>query len=426
MDNSNKIKYGVIQPLSGGMVFGAINSLGYNPSWIISYPGLSDIKTDKSGNATSVGNEYNLLKWFKDHNCIPPYQLFNKAPFQQTDLNVELIDSYEWTIEKVDYSNTDLVLSVPVCSGLSQATIASEDTKNERNCNMLWNAEFTLNKINPKIYIFENAPLLFSNAGKSVRESLNDLAKKYDYSIVYYKTDTLLHDNCQRRPRTFVLFIKHRDGKEGTPDFNFENKSADIDEFFSRIPENSTQQFPITQSETSRLFMDYIHHKFGSDYRLSHNGWLIRKIIADNLYDDLCSFAKNSSYSDKAKDSLIHLITHIKDKVSADKNFYCVLPGYPKDGVVPAITFKTMQALLHHKEDRQYTVREFLHLMGMPYDYELHGDINLNYPKIGQNVPARTAQWIVSEAARIINNWDTIPRNNSDILFVDNIKQKIF
>lgn len=61
----------------------------------------------------------------------------------------------------------------------------------------------------------------------------------------------------------------------------------------------------------------------------------------------------------------------------------------------------------------------------MPHDYELAGDINKNYAKIGQNVPARTAQWIISEAVRIINNWDSIDRKNPDILFVDNIKQII-
>ena len=61
----------------------------------------------------------------------------------------------------------------------------------------------------------------------------------------------------------------------------------------------------------------------------------------------------------------------------------------------------------------------------MPVDYELPGSINGNYAKIGQNVPARTAQWIVSEAVRIIKDWDTIARPNNDVLFVDNTKQTI-
>ena len=422
----SNIRYGVIQPLTGGMAIGAEAAIGAPPAWIISYPGLTTVKRNKDGVVTSVGNEYGLLKWYKDHDELPPYQVFNKAPFQQTDLDVDLIDDAEWTTEKVDYSNTDLVVSVPVCSGLSQATIASQDTKDERNCNMLWNAEFALSKVHPKIYIFENAPTLFSNTGASVRDSLNALAKKYDYSIVYYKTDTRLHDNCQRRPRTFVLFIKHRNGEIGTPDFNFENKPVSIEEFFSRLPSNATQQVTVEMSDTNKLFIEYIKHKFGPDYRSSVDPWILKVIIDNDLYEDVCKFAESSNYPEKTVKSLSHLMRHIHDKIAAGKNYYCMLPGYPKqDGTVPAVMFKTIPSLLHHKEDRLYTIREYLHLMGMPIDYELQGSINSNYAKIGQNVPARTAQWIVSEAVRIINNWDTIPRNNNDILFVDNTKQTI-
>lgn len=421
------IKYGIIQPLTGGIICGAINALGYAPSWIISYPGLTDVKHDKSGNVTSVGNEYGILKWLKDHNELPPYQVFNKQPFENTSLDVDLIDDPVWTTEKVDYSDTDLVVSVPVCSGLSQATIAPQDTKDERNCNMLWNTEFTLSKIKPKIYIFENAPTLFSNIGSCVREQLNALANKYDYSIVYYKTDTQLHDNCQRRPRTFVLFIKHRNNELGTPNFNYENKRVSVEEFFSRLPTDTTQQISVEMSDVCKLCFDYIKHKFGTDFRdQSERPWFIRKIIKHNLFDDSCKYASESNYSSKTIDSFIHLISHVKNKIENGKNFYSMLPGYTRsDSTMPAVMFKTIPTLIHYKEDRLYTIREYLHLMGMPNDYELPGSINSNYAKIGQNVPARTAQWIISEAVRVIENWDTIERNNNDILFVDNTKQKI-
>jgi hypothetical protein len=53
------------------------------------------------------------------------------------------------------------------------------------------------------------------------------------------------------------------------------------------------------------------------------------------------------------------------------------------------------------------------------------GDINANYAQIGQNVPVRTAQWIVSEAVRLVENWDTIDRNGNNIKYIDNTKQKI-
>ena len=181
-------------------------------------------------------------------------------------------------------------------------------------------------------------------------------------------------------------------------------------------------------SGTSKLFMDYIRHKFGNSYRESTTRpWLIRKIIQDNLFDDVCEFAlKSDGYSEKTVDSLVHLIKHVQHKISDGKNFYCMLPGYVKPGSnVPAVMFKTIPALLHYKEDRLFTIREYLHLMGMPSDYELPGDINSNYAKIGQNVPARTAQWIVSEAVRIVENWDSVDRNNEDILFIDNTRQKV-
>lgn len=425
MENS-MIKWGIIQPLTGGIAFGGEAAIGTPPSWIISYPGLTSVKHNKNGDITSVGNEYGLLKWYKDHNKLPPYQIFNKEPFKQTGLDIDLIDDPVWTNEKVNYTDTDLVVSVPVCSGLSQATIASQDTKDERNCNMLWNAEFTLSKIKPKIYIFENAPTLFSNTGTSVRSMLNELASKYDYSIVYYKTDTRLHDNCQRRPRTFVLFIKHRNGETGTPDFKFENKQVSIEEFFKRLPENATQQVTVEMNEANKLFLEYIKHRFGNNYRESVDPWILKNVIDNDLFEDVCDFAQKSDYQQKTKDSLSHLMRHIHDKIASGKNYYCMLPGYPKpDGTLPAVMFKTIPSLLHHKEDRLYTIREYLHLMGMPIDYELCGNINTNYAKIGQNVPARTAQWIISEAARIIKSWDTIARPNSDVLFVDNTKQTI-
>lgn len=418
------MKWGVIQPLTGGVVVGGIDALNTPPSWIISYPGLTEVKHNKQGDITTVGNEYGILKWLKDHNQLPPYQVFNKKPFQNTDLNVELIDDPVWSTSPVDYSDTDIVISVPVCSGLSGATIAPQDTKDERNCNMIWNAEFALAKVSPKVYIFENAPALFTGKGSQVRSQLNDLGSKYGYSVVYYKTDTCLHDNCQKRPRTFVIFIKHRNGEIGTPVFRFENKPVDAETFFSRIPSNASQQVTVKMPPINALFMEYIHNKFGNDYRSHVQQWILDSVINNNLFDDVCKYAANSNADKKTIDSLVHLMQHIKHKLELGKGYYCLLPSFSRaDKPLPVVMFKTIPSLLHYKEERLYTIRELLHEMGMPHDYELQGNIEANYAKIGQNVPVRTAQWIISEAARIVSSWDSIERNNPDIMFVDNTKQ---
>ena len=43
----------------------------------------------------------------------------------------------------------------------------------------------------------------------------------------------------------------------------------------------------------------------------------------------------------------------------------------------------------------------YIHIMGMPNDLELQGDINKEYAKIGQNVLVRTAQFIKNRPVKI-------------------------
>ena len=85
--------------------------------------------------------------------------------------------------------------------------------------------------------------------------------------------------------------------------------------------------------------------------------------------------------------------------------------------------FKMMQSCLHPHEDRLLSIRECLHLMGHPDDYELQGKPLREYPKIGQNVPVRTAYWIVSEALRAFNRNNDL-NEQKKIRFFDNIKQE--
>ena len=55
------------------------------------------------------------------------------------------------------------------------------------------------------------------------------MAKRAGYSILYYKTDTLQHQNCQKRERTFVVFIKWQGETQQLPPlFRFEDKKISI------------------------------------------------------------------------------------------------------------------------------------------------------------------------------------------------------
>ena len=424
-----ELKWGCIQPLTGGMYIGARNAIGKPADWVISYPGLADAKTDNEGNLTKVSNEYHFLDWCKRNNELPKYKVFNKKPFETMRTSeVELIDDPVWSTGEIDLTDTDIIVSVPVCSGLSQATIANEETKNERNYNMIFNATWALNEVRPKVYIFENAPTLFTGASaKPVRDVINEIGEKYGYSVIYYKTDTKLHDNCQRRPRTFVVMVRQDNDEKGAPLVGFENIKTSILDFFARIPENATQQVSLDLDNESKCFLSFMKHKYGKNYRDTAKPWVMDNMIDDKLWNEFYQFMKDTNVPEVIQNKLHKLCDHIQNKLAMGKSFYCLVPTWtlPNDETIAACMFKQIPYLLHFKEERNFTIREWLHMMGHPHDFILHGDIKLNYAQIGQNVPVRTAQWIVSEAVRLVENWDTLERTNDNIIYIDNTKQKI-
>ena len=125
----------------------------------------------------------------------------------------------------------------------------------------------------------------------------------------------------------------------------------------------------------------------------------LRNSIQNRLFNDVMDYINTkSNATDKQKETMNHFFTHVQEKLSMNRGFYHALPYIPRDGKLPAVMFKMMQSVLHPHEDRLLSPRECLHLMGHPFDYELQGKILREYPKIGQNVPVRTAYWIVSEA----------------------------
>ena len=131
-----QIKWGCIQPLTGGMYIGALNSIGHHAEWILSYDGLDSV-VEKDGKIVSAGNEYNLRQWLKKNNAdIPYYQIMNRAMFADDIYTTDISIHKDGIESKPDYSDIDLVVAVPVCSGLSMATRGSSDTKTSRNCNM--------------------------------------------------------------------------------------------------------------------------------------------------------------------------------------------------------------------------------------------------------------------------------------------------
>ena len=420
------IKWGCIQPLTGGMYIGALEAIGHDAEFILSYDGLDEAKVNKDGELGTVGNEYNLLQWLKSHGKNVPYYKIHRPMF---DANVEEMNpeiTYEGMNKTPDYEGLDLVVAVPVCSGLSMATSATMDTKNARNCNMLWLANYTLGKIQPKMYIFENAPTLMGSRGNDLRAIFEKMAVKYGYSLLYYKTDTALHDNCQKRPRTFVIFQKWDNGVQSGPtQFKMCDNPVDAVTFFKRIPSGLEQDIPVQSAPHNYMMVDFIKEDLGEDWTNKIDGCLMNSVIARNKLDDFLKFINDhrEDYPTKAVDRAIKYISHIKYKTSLGKNYYGDDICLCKDKF-PAVQFRSIPNMLHPSGKRLCTIREFLELMGMPHDFILYGDLS-NLPKIGQNVPVKTAKWIVENAVSILINDEPRMTGTDNVVFQDNIKKLV-
>jgi len=428
IDNKN-IKWAVLQPLTGGMAIGGEAAVGHQAEFFISYPGFDAPKYNKDNVLIDAGNEYHLIKYLEKHNKMVPYYQFDRKPFQ-TDIKseVRLLKNGVET-NPPDYSNIDIVLAVPVCSGLSSATVgATSEALNARNCNMMFLARYALGTIKPKIYIFENAPRLMSSGGAHVRSQLEDIAKEFDYSVGYYKTDTRLHHNCQKRPRTFVYFFKNDGKHKGVPKINFENAHVPVSEFLSKIPSDATQQVTVSMQDCVKSLLSFAKKAYGENWRENtKTPTVINELLKDKKLEDWKSFVENdTTFDEKKRDKIIRGIEHIKKKLSVGLGFYAVTPVIMRNDSMPAAMFKNIPTCLHYKEDRLYTIREWLTAMGMPFDFEMYGEIERVFPKIGQNVPAGTAEFVTKEAVRIINNWDACERvEDSNVVYFDNTKQTV-
>ena len=423
----NKIRWGAIQMLTGGMYLGAEAAIGHPAEWIMSFKGLADYKIDKDGNIKSAVNEYHLLEYLKKHNREVPYYVINEEQFKidVTNTNPHITLNNVYNIP--NYNDLDLVVAVPVCSGLSVVTKATDKTKDERNCNMQWITYYTLNVIKPKIYIFENAPTLMGDRGNELRKWFNELAKNAGYSVLYYKTDTSLHNNCQKRPRTFIIFQQHNaDVNIQNPvPFEYQSLTVSIKEFLERIPENCTQQISIPTGPYNKYLLDYLNDKYDNNWKSQNiTGVLLNHVLKNNLMDEFIEFIKNSNkYDEEAKSKSLKYIEHIKYKKSLGLNYYGDDIQYVID-TMPSIQFRSMPNMLHLNEERIYNIREYLSFMGMPYDFELYGNES-SAPQIGQNVPVGTAQFIVNQACKVINNWNAPREELSNSVYQNNMKQTI-
>ena len=375
------MKYVAHIPLIGGFALANMNVVKKPPIAITSYSAFGN-------------NDKLFLRYLQKKNIRIPY-------FELDKLNEGQKKSIQELIGKIDF-----VSGVPPCSGLSMSgnLKAGERATAPANDWMYLSAEFVLGQLRPTVYVFENAPTLYTNAGETVRNKLMEIARYHGYAGTFYKTDTLLHGIPQKRPRTYTILLKG----ENAPILNYFNKETpSTAEYLKNIPKDATLQDSYYAKEVYIKDFEitrFLKIKYGDNWRQS----LLETrdhvasydfLVAQGLIEEFKEFLENDP---DAKESILKDTNHVIKKVGMGKNFrlshrVLILDKHH----VYSVIGEMMERNIHPTEDRRINMREYMHLMGMPHDFDLYD--TKEFAKLPQNVPVTTSEDITREVIAIIN-----------------------
>lgn len=376
------LKWGSIVPLIGGFTVGSKLATNQDPDFILSYGAFGD----------------------NDALC---KNYFNQVPFQ-------LIDDEETLPSPEIYSAIDFINTTCPCAGLSMMNAsASRGANAPQNQWMFKTANFVLENLRPRVFFGENAPGLYTNLGKEVADKLYEIGKANGYSFSMIRTNTALHGIPQRRVRTFYFFWD----SATAPIMNwYQRESNHWLDYLREIPFDASLQEGVSD-KTVDVSYQYLKSKLPAE-KLFINRSTVEIILSEGLFDDYVNFLESKGLEDDAKK-----IGYIKAKLDMGKGFWNSFPHLldKNDAISGPVTGRSMDRIIHPTEQRTFTYREYMHLMGLPHDFQLI-DPKKDLNKIAQNVPTCTARDMTLEVMKYLNG--ELKLSESDYLRQDNTTQK--
>ena len=408
-DPLEPVRWATMIPLIGGSAIGCSKATGNLPLFHLSYSAFS-------------ANESHLQKHWPE---VPMIRLDKGRP----DLARFLAGG------EIDFVN-----SVCPCAGLSMLNTsvkgpAGRGSDAKQNEWMMKSAEFVLENVRPKVLWGENAPGLFLSLGEAMVPRLRLLGLQYGYSFSMVKTNTQLHGLPQQRMRTFYFFWR----SATVPFLEYTNKAAPhLHDFLKTVPSWATfQDQQIAEGKVSERFLPYTyillrenltHSEFVKKFTANNAAFTVSKYLEKNdLIDDCIAWLEENhpesrwSTTSKKSRTFVQYLKHMKSKLNRGLGYWDDSPKFLGDHFTAVIT-KNVAFAAHPEEDRFFNIRELLHLMGMPDDFQVENP-GKNWNHICQNVPVTTAADWAGQVVKFCRGQLEI----SPFSFIkqDNISQKI-
>ena len=274
----------------------------------------------------------------------------------------------------------DLFFANNPCSGLS--TINKNASINQPVNNRFFEIFDLIQKINPKVFLIENAPTLVTIGVPILHKMVNQLGDCYNFTIIRDYAGN--HNVCMKRMRTLIIGW---------------NKT-----YFKYIPIiNMNKQDPIIIDDVLKdLSKDSLNMEFDKDLHMKDLEWIyplieqgssvVRTIIKN--YDEVIT---------KVPDKYIQFINNQKRKLEEGKSLFDKSAWRLKSNyIVPSMT--SLAQYIHPTEDRELYIREYARIMGYPDDFKF-------YPNeckcrtiqcLAQGVPVNFIKYISNEIIRCL------------------------
>jgi site-specific DNA-cytosine methylase len=415
---TGKVKWVVAQPLIGGMPIGFENAFGTPPAAIIT---------------AGFGNDDHYIKYMNETRKLNIPIINMDSTYSQFNTEAD-----EVLFEKIK-GGVDVLMHVAVCAGLSQLNACSSGSKkrgcadNDQNQNMYGLTELGF-KMQAKVVTFENAPAAYTNAGKETMERLEEMASAKEYSMQLFRTDTLLHGIPQSRKRTFIMF--YRDTNPGL--FNYQKKQyTPLAEYLTEVGEGMPHWDEEVAIDSKDQFYDFIidytdeptYYKAMQKIGPHKNTWTALQLTQEVGFDTAIEwFEKKAKELNETSDKdkylrAARISRHCKNKIEQGLGYWDSTTYLANDGLyVNAVISKNIHRSLHPTEERGYNIRELLHLMGHPHDFEMI-DAKKNWNHISQNVPVKTATFVGTQIKEYLDH--KLPIASTSFVKQDNIKQRL-
>jgi site-specific DNA-cytosine methylase len=159
-------------------------------------------------------------------------------------------------------------------------------------------------------------------------------------------------------------------------------------------------------------YVMFLKHKEGDNWRQealkykTATNWLVNKKLLEEMVEWV---EKNYNFEganyEKSKEKTIKFLKHVRTKLDMNMGWWDGTPHFFEE-TINAVIGRTIQTTIHPQEERGLSLRECMHLMGLPHDFTIPGKDHYNH--IAQNVPVTTAKDMTSEVIKFIKGQATM------------------